>query len=543
MSQRRFGSALFTVAMLLSLAAHAADEKNPVVAAALEKARQGHEDDAITALQTEVKASPKNRDAWILLGRLLDYVGKPEDAVATWESGVKSCPDNYELWLNIATLRTRQADDGPTVSYERGMVAYKPQKDIDHPDEFKKAHRLLAIAALEEAMKVRRNTTTAAEQLAAQYTAIGEHAKALDVWDALIASDLNNAEFVLGRAQTQWALNKKDDAVKGFTLALKLNPRLVAAHAALSEYYKGAKQDEQAAEHQRQAQFYEWFPEFAPAEYSKENFATFEALNPERNEQNGKTSAEAGKKRAETIERLKTEATPTSSDFLAALCWHHEDCGGAEDRIFTALGQRGKAVEPMLLEMIQHPSSTCTVRAGALCLARMKSEKLYPILAEYLPGDTRSVFHMDIAAALDELGDPRAVPDLIKLLQPEKEKVDGDGEEAHMFSRQAARLRAILALGAFKTDDARAALQKCLANPTLELNAQAALFRQTGDAAYADKISAKIPTLGGYEAYVLQNYFSRIDTDAARALAKSCKARDDAVSAEQERKRKAEKEK
>jgi HEAT repeat protein len=90
---------------------------------------------------------------------------------------------------------------------------------------------------------------------------------------------------------------------------------------------------------------------------------------------------------------------------------------------------------------------------------------------------------MDIANALDVLGDARAVPALIAVLAPENQE-EPDRVTAMMYDTAGARYRAAMALGAFDTADSKQALLKGLENPRIHLACAGALYRLTGDAKY-----------------------------------------------------------
>lgn len=194
--------------------------------------------------------------------------------------------------------------------------------------------------------------------------------------------------------------------------------------------------------------------------------------------------------------------------------------------MFVELGKRGPASAPLLHKLLRKHQSTCTARGAALALATQKDPKVFEWLAWALPYDTRSFFHMDLATALDVLGDPRAVKVLVDVMQPSKPLQDpaknvDDDPMMERAGRAEARCRAALALGAFDTPESRAALQEGLKNPDFKLYCQTALYRMKPDAKAGEELLAALKAPRDDErnpAGLVRRYLERTQPAFAKTL-------------------------
>jgi hypothetical protein len=149
---------------------------------------------------------------------------------------------------------------------------------------------------------------------------------------------------------------------------------------------------------------------------------------------------------------------------------------------------------------------------------------LLEVLLPALPRDLNWPFEMDIAGALDLLGDPGAVSSLVELLDVGRPAAAAESDVlgfSDRLPRLFARIRAALALGRFDTPEARDALSGCLADPDEELVAacRAALYRLTGSDEHAQALRAGLEHSLPYTALILRTYLEeRVATDAALQL-------------------------
>jgi hypothetical protein len=303
-------------------------------------------------------------------------------------------------------------------------------------------------------------------------------------------------------------------------MALQLNPRLGSAHEALAVAQKQQGLNAEAQLSRKRAEFYTQLPSFTSLMYSEENRKTLQSLDQEA-----------------TVRKLAGDPSEQAAEFLAALCWSHPH-DQLETLAFEALEARGARTTPLLQKLLENAGSTCTIRSTAHILARRKMDGLFEFLEERLPGDLRAYgMEMDIAGALDDLGDPRAVGPLCQMLAP------GDAvaaqENGPLMERRLARARAALALGAFDTPESRKALEARAQDPQLGAYCRAALYRITRDPKQLASLEKAVGPEPGFTGYVVGNYLVRkAGTDEARKLAKKWDEQRNAQNAAEEAKTK-----
>jgi HEAT repeat protein len=238
-----------------------------------------------------------------------------------------------------------------------------------------------------------------------------------------------------------------------------------------------------------------------------------------------------------TVERLCADTSEQATSFLAALCWSHPH-NDLEEMAFAALEKRGSTAQPVVRLLFDHAQSTCTVRSAARILAAQKEPGLFDRLVQLLPGDTRSGgFEMDIAGALDVLGDARAVPHLVQILDSgEQGEIADDSPERLFHDRTMSRARAAMALGAFDSKESRRILEGSLRDPDLAIYCQAALYRLSRDQKYLEAFQQPITRETGYAIFVLIPYLKKTQTTEATALAEDLSKRLDEARREIEQK-------
>ncbi|CAF4971396.1 unnamed protein product, partial [Rotaria sp. Silwood1] len=114
-----------------------------------------------------------------------------------------------------------------------------------------------------------------------------------------------------------------------------------------------------------------------------------------------------------------------------------------ENKAFEELEKRGKVSEgderdfigSTLMHLIKNHQSVCTVKGAANALAEMKYENIFDVLERLLPQDVNPFFPMDIPKALGKLGDSRAIPLLIKIIEnPMRQENDDSDSSDEIFS-------------------------------------------------------------------------------------------------------------
>lgn len=525
-SARRLLAAFLIIAGLDCIPAHASslavNAAEDPVEQALKLANQGNVDSAIKLLRDHLGRASKDGKARELLGRILDFDGRPDEAVAVWESGLAGTAFDFPLLMAIGEIRLRQGTDGPNVAMRRGMVGFTPSKDKAGDERFKREHLAMAATAYEKARELRPDLPDVAKALASVYSLQERHKEAVAVWESLLKLEPRDGSNHLELALALRKGGQEDQALEHLKKALELDPRLAEAHEALAELQQRKGQTADAALSQKRAGFYKSLPAFCTLEYSEENLKTLTDLEQEA-----------------VVRKLVNDPSERAAEFLAALCWSHPH-NELETRAFQSLEARGAGTTPLLERLLKNAGSTCTIRSTAHILAKRKAANLYDYLEKMLPGDLRGFgMDMDIAGSLDDLGDPRAVGPLSQLLGPLG--ADAAQENGPMVDRPQARARAALALGAFDTPEVRKTLETRLQDPRLGPYCHAALYRITRNQEHLTALKKAAGDDPGFLGYVVGDYLVRkVGTEEAKALARKwAEQREAAEKAEKQKQREA----
>ena len=232
------------------------------------------------------------------------------------------------------------------------------------------------------------------------------------------------------------------------------------------------------------------------------------------------------KQKEKLIKHLAKEDSLTSTEFLAAICWHHADHGRLENLAFAAIEKRGKKAVKILVNLVKNAQSTCTIKSASHALARLRAPEAFDILIRILPGDIRLVFYIDAALALEILGDSRAVAHLVKVLNPDYRQPKSSRDEDPMdfgMGRQMARARAALALGNFDKRESIAALEKGVKNDQVSAYCHAGLYRLTRKSKHFAPVAKAIENDAGMDSYILVRYLERTGDRQAKTYVEKWK--------------------
>lgn len=516
--------------VLLTGATAFAAETPSVRERALALLGQGEIKSAIQLVHSELGRNPKDVSMRQLLGRIVDFDGKPEAAIRIWKEGLTGAPSDYPLLLSIADRRRMQSEDGPNVTYKRGSVSYGPSKDETAERAFKKANAGRALSAYRTARELRPEEPSVIAHIGRLERATGDLDRALKTWTMGAREFPEETEFQLGWARVLRGLGRSDEAARHFESALKLDPRSAEAHAALAEIYADLSLPDKAGRARKRAAFYEWVPQHMGMTFSDERFEIALGLNPRL--LGGKNGPELRSRRIDIINNLKTDKSEAATAFLAMLCFHHEDHGRVEDTIYAELQTRGEAGEARLLELLRHARSTCTARSASHALAAAGSDKAFPYLIDALPRDGQPYFFADVAGALRKLGDARAVPALIAVMNPaveERKPAKGDDSANAFTGRLMNRKRCAASLSVFDTEKTRKALEEGVKNPQLSVVCGVSLYVLTKDKSHLtsleDALKEKkrtyglglaVEILGGVDLPEAESIVSRINALSAK---------------------------
>jgi tetratricopeptide (TPR) repeat protein len=416
-------------------------------------------------LREAVENHPSNGQLRYTLARVLAFDGRVDDAVELLKESITDDTERttkLNLLILAGQLSLQRAEDGPTVTHRRGIVVYGPKNpDIDKT-AFVRMHLAVAEASFGEAMRVDPDKLEIMNYLAQTLTLAGKSQAAIELWSKLLDRNPRDREATVQLASLRFKGDQPDVAIKLLKDVLEEFPNDSEVLTLLVKHYQITNNSEAIEYWTRRRDFSNRIPQFSHMEYSEENFGQLDSLASR-----------------ERVEELLEQKTTESSELLAVYCWTHPH-NDLEDRAFVELGDRGE--NQLLQGLMDQAASTCTIRGAAAQLARSKPPDLFDRLAHMLPGDRRAAgMDMDIANAMDVLGDARAVPALISVLAPDYE--DNRDPEV-LIDLDGARHRAAIALGGFDTDESKQALRNGLSNPSISLACTGALYRLSGDEQY-----------------------------------------------------------
>jgi tetratricopeptide (TPR) repeat protein len=488
----------------------------PEVREAIALAERGDLAGGIARLEKHLSAEPDALYGRVALGAMLDWDGRSDEAVAVWMKGLTGTPVDIHVWMAVGRLRLRQGKDGPTVSHRRGSVTYHPRKQDESEERFERMRLCEAAEAFANAVAIAPDAVEPATGLAQARELLGEHKEAARVWRDLHARQPGEAWILVSLARSLLAAGETREAMTSVSRALDLDPRSADAHRLKAEELRAQGEGAQADENDAMADFYTWLPPFATTTYTAED-QRISALFTDAS----KADSEAI---AAVLARLEAEDSPRSRDLLAAVIWGHRMHGPIEDELFATL-EDWRAADT-LLGLAEYGQTTCTIGGAFRALARLKDPRVLDLLLEALPGDTRFFLPVDVAGALALLGDARAVPHLVRVLDPtlEQSRVEGgqDDEAMTEHGRLYARGRAALALGAFATPDSRSALEKCTGNAEVAPFCHAALYRLDSDKRHLTTLGAAAPgQLDPTSRFMVAEYLTAIGDPEAAALAQT----------------------
>ncbi|CAF4462200.1 unnamed protein product [Rotaria sp. Silwood2] len=358
--------------------------------------------------------------AYDILGKYLHFMGQHMEAVQAWEDSLNFLESNVERvnelrdekiidWINIslqtARIVHRLGTDGPGVSYKNHRVCYTVSK------------------------------MTKAEQ--AEWK-IEQYHRAND----------GDPQWLYNAAECLWQQDKKEQAYTRLEQLIGTDSTFAAAYKMLATYFTEKNDTTSADESMLKHKFYSWIPSFCRhIEYNPENLVIVEELTSDHSLECVSTT-------------LANDESRRSTEFLAAICYHHYH-GSVENKAFAELEKRGKASEgaerdfigSTLMHLIENHQTVCTVKGAAKALAGMKYENVFEVLERLLPQDVNPFFPMNIPTALGKLGDPRAIPLLVKIIEHtmDEENEDSDSSDGLFSSGGKGRLvvESCLALASF----------------------------------------------------------------------------------------------
>jgi len=197
------------------------------------------------------------------------------------------------------------------------------------------------------------------------------------------------------------------------------------------------------------------------------------------------------------LDRLARRGDRDAAGILLAFLWHLEGPEGfdmavdlrnanmqLEDAAVDAAARLGAAVYPGAERFLKEAQEPRHRRRAAALVRRLKDPRAVAVLCEALAWETDETSSYGVAAALEELGDAKAIPSLVEAALDPRRPIPR-------------RREAVEALGAFKDARAIEAMSRLSKEQGLDLVAAYGLFRLSGDDAALGKLRETL--FGGVE--------------------------------------------
>jgi len=449
-------------------------------------------EDAFKLLREYMSQNPSDQENRLYFGRLLYYDGRAEDAVKVWEAGLRNTPADFDLLQNIGLVRLRQGVDGPSVYQWRGMRQALESPGPQAEQQFKRDHLLMAVDSLEKGLRLRPDSIDVGQGLAQAYQQLGQWEEALRIWRGLITRHPQNANLRILSAYASDAAGQPQEALAAIEQAFRINPQAAEAFQFLSKYYQKNGNPALAEENRCQAVLYGWLVAVGRVPYTKEHWRMYQVLSGEGTPDDQAAVEKLAADRRSLIERLAVRDTPAARALLATVCYYKRLDQPLIDRAMNAL-ESWRADDALLF--LSNKALYPVVRKRAIeWLVKTKDRRAFEPLADIVRNDIRLSHTVEAAEMLARLGDSRAVPVLVEVLDPHDILIQQGRALADAADPgwRVSRGRAAYALGAFDLPEARAALQAGLKNETVAIFCQAGLYRLTRNPEHLAAIRAAI---------------------------------------------------
>jgi tetratricopeptide (TPR) repeat protein len=483
--------------------------RTPEAKKLIARIESGDAEGARKELKKLLRRQPDNLELWMIEGLLLAGDGDYAAAIAALEKGVRGKDTDLPFLVMQARIHEDRAELGPDGSRRNGMVQYKAAKRSEaERAAFVTTEKGAAATCYQRALRLLPMHRGFQARHAALLRESGDARGALTAASGYVKQSPADAELWLQVAKSAMAAEAWPEARAAADRCVELRGSLAEACGILAQLESRDGRSESAAEWDRQARFHAFVPPFLHVEYNPENFARIEPLLAGDSEQAAEAEQEQWRQKAvAAIDALIREKSDTSSRLLGIIAWGHNWHGEVEDRIYAELEARQD--EGVLMALFDRAGSYCTVGSAAPALARLKSKVAFPLIIERLPQD-QNMFPMQLPESLAIYGHVEAVAPLGSALQEAIEADARSGLSVHdMMGGVGTRIfidRCIWALAAFNTPEARGYLEETAKHQEHQLEATAALFKQTGEPAHFQRLLSFLATHPDAAADIAQRY-------------------------------------
>ena len=250
--QLKLALSFFCVSMATLLSAQEANRvvgSEQAFARGVELQQHGDLDGARKAYEESLQMVPRRADALSNLGVIFAHLGDYSSAIDNYKKAVEIDPHLYEVRLNLG-IAYYEIQDFESANRELNQVI--SSQPGNQQARLLNGLCLVALDRLKEATRdleavyqADPHNLAAAYALATTYLAAGDTEKARSLADAVF-SKLDSAESYLIFGSLRLAGKEFTDAIKDFSVAVSLNPRLPLLHSQLGNAYFYSGDREQA---------------------------------------------------------------------------------------------------------------------------------------------------------------------------------------------------------------------------------------------------------------------------------------------------------
>lgn len=436
------------------------------------------------------KRKPDNLELWMILGSLQAEGGNYDAASAALERGIRGRGSDLPFLLTLGRIHEDRARLGSTGARVGGMVRYSPSAATDVDEAAFKAGQFREAAdCFKRALALQPGTKPYQIKHGSLLLLSGDAGGAARAAREYLQVNPDEPELWLLLAKAALQNESWTEAHEAADRCVALRATEPEACRVLARCAERAGLPEEAETWSRKARYFSYVPDFLPVPYTAEAYAGIAPLLRDEGEMD-EARAKLWREQAKAaIQGMIANPNDGSSRLLGIIAWHHGWHGDVEDRIYAELEKR--KAEDVLMALFDRASSYCTVGSTVPALARLGSEVAFPLMIERLPSD-RNMFPMNLPEALALYGRPEAVAPLGRALQEALKDDAGAGRsmDAMMGGIGTGMFieRCLWALATFGTPEARRLLEEAATQPAWRVEATAALFKQSREAAHFEAL-------------------------------------------------------
>jgi tetratricopeptide (TPR) repeat protein len=442
--------------------------------------RSGAIDQAILRLREASRTSP-SEDRLQRLASLQAQTGRATEALATWRSSLRGDASDWQPLAAIGWLELQLAlEQGTSSGHAAGnMLAaaldpwtYFARREGDR-------HLAAAREAFDQARQLNPDEASLARTAAQMHLFARDFTGALELWRELRAPDPDDRDLIVGEASALIGLGRFDEAQPLLQSVLAAEINHAGARAAAAELARRTGRRADARRESEWAAFAAMLPRGSALAFTPVNAAKVEGCAARELTIGPFVVNIVPPERRTFIAGWMRDRSDESTELLAAAWWNSPADDPDVLRTARELHTRGRT--GLLRDALDEGGNPVAVGAAARVLAEAGETTIYNRLIELLEQDLDRSRPADIAGALAALGEYRAAMPLAAVLDPEFRSSPRFSLAQEELSRGylEARARAALALSAFDSGYARAALEAGTRNPEIALYCHAALFAQT----------------------------------------------------------------